>query len=117
MIERLGTKAISRLQGNVAYRNIALIYNPYAGGLQGAKSSRLLDAEKALGKYGAAVETIATDAPRSAGRLAARAIANGSDLIVVAGGDGTINEARGRRGRYGCAACHSACRYRQRPGL
>lgn len=53
----------------------------------------MLDAERALGKYGATVERIATDAPRSAGRLAARAIANGSDLIVIAGGDGTINEA------------------------
>jgi diacylglycerol kinase (ATP) len=53
----------------------------------------LLDAEKALGKYGAEVETIATDSPRSAGKLAARAIADGCDLIVVAGGDGTINEA------------------------
>ena len=31
--------------------------------------------------------------PAAPGRLAARAIANGSDLIVVAGGDGTINEA------------------------
>jgi diacylglycerol kinase (ATP) len=92
MIERQGTKAILRLPGNVAYRNIALIYNPYAGGLQGSKASRLLDAEKALGKYGAEVETIATDAPRSAGAVAGRAIANGADLIVVAGGDGTINE-------------------------
>ena len=96
MIERLGTKVISSLQGNrgdEAYRNIALIYNPCAGGLQGRKASHLLDAEKALRKYGAEVETIATHAPRSAGTLAARAIANGSDLIVVAGGDGTINEA------------------------
>ena len=93
MFDRPGTKVISTLQGRDAYRRIALIYNPYAGGLQGRKSSRLLDAEKALGKYGAAVETIATDAPRSAGKLAARAIADGADLIVVAGGDGTINEA------------------------
>src|SRR5579864_4622023 len=93
MIEGHGNKAISRLPGNVAYRNIALIYNPYAGGLQGSRSSRLLDAEKALGKYGAEVETLATDGPRSAGRIAARAIADGADLVVVAGGDGTINEA------------------------
>jgi diacylglycerol kinase (ATP) len=93
MIERLGTKVISRIQGTAAFRNIALIYNPYAGGLQGRKSSRLLDAQKGLGKYGAVVESIATDAPRSAGSLAANAIAKGSDLIVVAGGDGTINEA------------------------
>jgi YegS/Rv2252/BmrU family lipid kinase len=93
MIERLGTKAIPTLQGNAAYRRIALIYNPFAGGLRGGKASHLLDAEKALGKYGAAVEKFATDAPRSAGKLAARGIANGSDLIVVAGGDGTISEA------------------------
>ena len=33
-----------------------------------------------------------TDGPRSAGGLAKRAIASGADLIVVAGGDGTINE-------------------------
>ncbi len=96
MIEGTGRKLISRiqrLQGNVTYRKIALLYNPFAGGLQGAKSSRLLDAEKALGKYGAEVEIMATDAPRSAGRIAACAIANGADLIVVAGGDGTVNEA------------------------
>ncbi len=39
------------------------------------------------------MQKIATDAPRSAGRLASRAIDAGADLIVVAGGDGTINEA------------------------
>ena len=93
MMRRHGTKAISRLQGNVAYRNIALIYNPFAGGLQGRHSSRLLDAEKALRKYGARVQSIPTDAPRSAGRLAAQAIESGADLIVAVGGDGTINEA------------------------
>jgi len=93
MIGGHGNKVISQLQGNVAYRRIALIYNPHAGGLQGSKSSRLLDAEKALGKYGAKVQTIATDRPRGAGGIAKRAIADGADLIVVAGGDGTINEA------------------------
>lgn len=39
------------------------------------------------------MELVPTDGPRSAGRLAAGAIADGADLIVVAGGDGTINEA------------------------
>jgi len=89
---RHGKKAISRLHGNVGYRRIALIYNPFAGGLQGSRSSRLLDAQTALGKYGAQVEMIPTDAPRTAGRLAAHAINAGADLIVAAGGDGTINE-------------------------
>jgi YegS/Rv2252/BmrU family lipid kinase len=94
MIGRHWKKVISRLSGNVAYGNIALIYNPFAGGLQGrSRSSRLLDVEKALGKYGAQVETMATDGPRSAGRIVAAAIASGADLVVVAGGDGTINEA------------------------
>ena len=45
-----------------------------------------------LGKYGARVRTIPTDAPRSAGRLAGEAISAGADLIIAAGGDGTINE-------------------------
>jgi diacylglycerol kinase (ATP) len=39
------------------------------------------------------VDMVATDAPRSAGRIARQAIDRGADLIVVAGGDGTINEA------------------------
>jgi diacylglycerol kinase family enzyme len=42
--------------------------------------------------YGAHIKTIATNAPRSAGKLAAQAIAEGADLVVAAGGDGTINE-------------------------
>src|SRR5262249_51226594 len=70
MIGRHRSKVISRLHSNVTHRNIALIYNPFAGGLQGSRSSRLLDVEKALGKYGAEVEAMATDGPRSAGRVA-----------------------------------------------
>lgn len=82
-----------RLGNKVTYRKIALIYNPYAGGLRGRRASRLLDAEEGLRKYGAVVDAIPTNGPRNAGTLAARAIDNGADLIVVAGGDGTINEA------------------------
>jgi diacylglycerol kinase (ATP) len=93
MSRRHGTKVISPTQRNEAYRNIALIYNPFAGGLGGWRFSRLLDASKALGRYGAEVELLATKCPRSAGTLAARAIDDGADLIVVAGGDGSINEA------------------------
>ncbi len=92
MIYRHRTKVISSTDSTPRFRNITLIYNPFAGGLRGRKSHRLLDAEQALGKYGAQVKTIATDAPRSAGKLAAQAIARGADLIVAAGGDGTINE-------------------------
>jgi len=39
------------------------------------------------------VRAVATDGPGAAGGIAQREIAAGADLILVAGGDGTINEA------------------------
>jgi len=38
------------------------------------------------------VEAVATTGPRSAGSIARACIARGADLILVAGGDGTLNE-------------------------
>jgi len=92
MIEGHWTKVISPTQGNARYRRIALIYNPFAGGLRGRKASRLSDAQEVFRQYGAEVDPIPTDGPRTAGILAARAVSDGADLIIAAGGDGTINE-------------------------
>lgn len=74
------------------YEHISLIYNPYAGGLRSAKLERLDRAERALAAQGHRVSRHATLGPRTAGSIATDCLRNGSDLIVAAGGDGTINE-------------------------
>ena len=74
------------------YEHISLIYNPYAGGLRGAKLARLDVAETALKDQGRRVTRHSTRGPRTAGEVARECVQDGSDLIVSAGGDGTINE-------------------------
>ncbi|HEY3825897.1 MAG TPA: diacylglycerol kinase family protein [Bryobacteraceae bacterium] len=69
------------------------MFNPYAGGLKGTKRTRLDGAVRVLRNAGASVELIDTPGPQMAGELAQRAIESGCDLILAAGGDGTINEA------------------------
>jgi len=61
--------------------------------LKGAHYARLEKAVHTLREAGAQVELFATSAPQQAGELARKAIAGGCDLILAAGGDGTINEA------------------------
>ena len=46
-----------------------------------------------LDARGITVDSIATTGPGHAGEIARRAVDRGADLILVAGGDGTINEA------------------------
>lgn len=61
--------------------------------MKGAHYARLEKAVHTLREAGAQVELFATSAPQQAGELARKAIAGGCDLILAAGGDGTINEA------------------------
>lgn len=69
------------------------MYNPYAGGLKGSGRARLYKAVRVLQDAGGHVELFATPGPQLAGELAAKAAQNGCNLILAAGGDGTINEA------------------------
>jgi diacylglycerol kinase (ATP) len=69
------------------------VYNPFAGGLKGPGRVRLDKAVHTLQEAGATVELFATPGPQRAGELAAKAVECGCDLILAAGGDGTINEA------------------------
>jgi diacylglycerol kinase (ATP) len=71
---------------------IGLVYNPFAGGLKGSGRARLDQAVHTLQDAGAHVELFATHGPQVAGQLACKAIDDGCDLILAAGGDGTINE-------------------------
>ncbi len=72
-------------------RRAAIIYNPVARGL--ARHQHLLQRTTALlGQQGIEAALVATAAPGTAGAQARREIDAGCDLIVAAGGDGTINE-------------------------
>ncbi len=53
---------------------------------------RLDRAERALREHAKLVTRHATVGPRTAGKVAQECVGSGSDLIVAAGGDGTINE-------------------------
>ena len=65
---------------------ICVIFNPAARGNKARHFRRHLD------EIGGQCAFKATAAPGDARRLAAEAIADGFDLIVAAGGDGTVNE-------------------------
>jgi len=65
---------------------ICVIFNPAARGNKARHFRHHLD------EFGGQCALKATTAPGDARRLAAEAIADGFDLIVAAGGDGTVNE-------------------------
>jgi len=75
------------------YRNIHLIYNPSAGKLQRANGRFIPRIQEVLLAHGHHVKLTPTAAPGDATRLARRAADGDADLVLVAGGDGTINEA------------------------
>ena len=63
-----------------------VIFNPAARGEKARRFCRQLDA------IGSQCALKATTAPDDARRLAAEAVADGFELVVAAGGDGTVNE-------------------------
>ena len=74
------------------YRNAFLIYNPQAGGLTRARGHRITRAAELLRSLGHKVAELPTERAQHATALARSAVASGADLIIAAGGDGTINE-------------------------
>ncbi len=72
-------------------RRAAIIYNPVARGLS-RHLHQLQRTTDILAKQGITAASIATTAPGMAGTLARHQIDSGVDLIIAAGGDGTINE-------------------------
>ncbi|HYL35619.1 MAG TPA: diacylglycerol kinase family protein [Bryobacteraceae bacterium] len=67
------------------------MYNPFAGGLR-RRSHALGRCIELLASQGVSVQSIPTPGPKAAAELARRIADSGADLILVAGGDGTINE-------------------------
>ncbi len=75
------------------YKDTALIYNPRAGRILRGGGALIRRTEEALRAAGHNLTLAPTTGPRTAGTIARAQIARGADLILVAGGDGTINEA------------------------
>jgi diacylglycerol kinase family enzyme len=75
------------------YRNIHLIYNPVAGRLQRGDGALMGRVRESLQAAGHAVRLLATSQPGEATTLARQAVESGADLVLVGGGDGTLNEA------------------------
>lgn len=69
-----------------------LVYNPEAGRIRTGRGlvEKLL---KELRRHVRQVESAPTEGPRTAGRVVREWIGRGADLVCVAGGDGTVNEA------------------------
>jgi YegS/Rv2252/BmrU family lipid kinase len=70
-------------------RRLQVIYNPIAGQRHGV---RLRKTFRALARSGARLSIIETKGPGDAEEAAASASRAGTDVLIVAGGDGTINE-------------------------
>ncbi|HUO86071.1 MAG TPA: YegS/Rv2252/BmrU family lipid kinase [Thermoanaerobaculia bacterium] len=71
-------------------RHAVLIWNPAAG--RRRQRRQLAAALPVLAAGGVAVEAVPTAGPGDATRLARRAAADGADLVVALGGDGTVRE-------------------------
>lgn len=79
-------------QAGLPLKNATLIYNPIAGGRPARRERQMRQAAEALETAGIAVELLPSTAPGSARELAQTACRQGSRLILVCGGDGTLNE-------------------------
>ncbi len=73
--------------------NAVIIYNPTAGGGRGGRLAQLEEARRILSRAGIAAELQPTEGSGAATQLARRAVEANRQLVVVCGGDGTVNEA------------------------
>jgi diacylglycerol kinase (ATP) len=71
-------------------RNALLIVNPTAGG--GRRAGQLDEARRIFRENGIETELQLTTAPGEATVMARRAVSDAREMVVVCGGDGTVNE-------------------------
>ncbi|HYV62123.1 MAG TPA: diacylglycerol kinase family protein [Bryobacteraceae bacterium] len=75
-----------------SFRQPVLIYNPAAGALRRNPQSILQRTIAALAGGGLSPRLVPTSGPGTAGSLAQEAVRQGADVVLVLGGDGTVNE-------------------------
>ena len=90
VVEARGRDDAAEILGETVRRRIAVILNPASGRRREDVWRATLDS---LRVRGCEIDLQRTDGPGAAGRLAWRFCAAKPDVLVVAGGDGTINEA------------------------
>jgi diacylglycerol kinase (ATP) len=73
-------------------KTATLIYNPVAGRDPAKREHQIREARDILARSGIDASLARTTEPGCATELARAAVASGNDLVVVCGGDGTINE-------------------------
>jgi diacylglycerol kinase (ATP) len=84
---------LNQEEGGIAiYQNTVLIYNPAAGRVRRSKGRIIARALEVLGEQGIRARAIPTNGPRTATEIAREAVSRDIDLVLVAGGDGTVNE-------------------------
>ena len=69
-----------------------LIFNPESGRMRRQRSQQIAAAQRELEQRGIAVDAQGTTRAGEATELARNAVQTGAELIIVCGGDGTINE-------------------------
>src|SRR5215212_1515500 len=74
-------------------RKATLIANPKTGRYGARRSRPVAELASELEALGVKIDLKVTSGPGEATEIAARAARNGSPDVIVAGGDGTINEA------------------------
>jgi diacylglycerol kinase (ATP) len=73
-------------------RDALLIFNPTAGRARGLPAGALERARRVLARQGIDSELAPTDGPGSGPELARRAVRQRRQMVIVCGGDGTLNE-------------------------
>jgi diacylglycerol kinase (ATP) len=73
-------------------RNALLIHNPNAGYMGGRRRRLLDEARRIFSRAGIEAELTETTAPGHAVEIAQKACAEGRQLVIACGGDGTLNE-------------------------
>ena len=80
------------LHPNLSLKTCVLIYNPIAGRRPARRENEIRRAAEVLEHSGLRVRLRPTTGPGTAQELARTATLDGCDLVLVCGGDGTINE-------------------------